>query len=164
MKRVIIVTILISTLFYSCSKDDESSENQIVGSWETLVYKLSDNPELNVYQQFEFGDDGSVIQTEVVKNESDNNVVGYRFKGIGKFDIVDDKISLVHTEIYSRDAATINDDYASLEKLAFYDGSFDYQYNFSFQNGNLFMKYICKPNENCLDVEPTKYIKITLPN
>ncbi len=163
MKRVIIVTILISTLFYSCSKDDESSENQIVGSWETLVYKLSDNSELNVYQQFEFGDDGSVIQTEVVKNESDNNIVGYRFKAIGKFDVVDNQFFLVHTEMYSMDANTITD-YASLEKLVSYDGSFDYRYNFSFQNGNLFMKYICKPNENCIDVEPSKYVRIPIPN
>ncbi|MCL6266939.1 hypothetical protein [Flagellimonas myxillae] len=159
MKKLIAFLVLATHAFYSCSdQDDFDIETSLVGTWSVFRYEISEFPQSNVHQRLEFKIDGSLIRSDVVTDSSDKQILGYVSQALGTYEVDGDRIKLSYPGIHFQSDTSVP--FVALNDLEFQEVGFFHEYVFSLTKTDLYMSYICKPNENCANTGPTKFVRV----
>lgn len=100
-KAITIVSILL--LCMSCTNETKTSlsADLIIGTWSKS--DSMDDPTLNQSLQYIFNLDNTLEVSRIITNNSTSEIVGFRYKAIGMYEINDDILNMYFSEIYTYD-------------------------------------------------------------
>lgn len=154
MKRFAFISTALFLLitFFGCSKDLElnSTRDKLVGTW--YKEKASARPNEVTRVQYDFREDSSFEIVRVERNMDTGEVLGYRYRRIGKYGVADDKLTFSHFATYNNVDSIAP--YASIENLRLVEGdSIEYHVTCTFeeQDNKLIFTYPpCGPFTMCI--------------
>lgn len=152
MKRlsVFLYSLLLIIAISSC--EDTTPDNNadlLSGTWVNV--SATETATINAYLSYHFKADNQFEALLSIIDDNANEVLGYRYRGLGTYSLEGDILTLSFTEIYVNDDSRQN--YSALNGLMLTDGIQRDVVPISFSEGNslLTLHYgNCAPNESCL--------------
>lgn len=158
MKKLTIMAALLAVLI-SCSEDlNETPNNLLVGTWENS-YNLEDD-DLTTSLIYNFHPDNSFDLSRVVVNSSTSEILGYRYKSTGSYQVNGNQLTTIETESYiHNDLTGLYTDEDDLE-LSDYTKQMKVIFTISDQPNILTFEYEpCGPLENCIGEQRFKRLE-----
>ena len=151
MKKLIALSCFL-LIFISCTdNDDENSfSNSIIGVWART--EPMEDPSMNQTLQYTFYGDHTVEIVRMAVDASTSEILGFRYKGIGTYEIDGDTLHVSLSEIYKHDDSS--ELYSSEAELELSDDTSDESLAISFSESGdilIFDYPPCPMNANCID-------------
>lgn len=149
--RVLSSIAVLTILVFSCSQDiEETQPNLILGSWENTHPIEGEN--LIQLHRYVFHADRSFDLSRVIINPSTSEIVGYRAKASGIYEINKNRLTLIESERYiHNDYDRLYSDIEDLEPTEFPVGTTQVSFSLDEEQNQLTFQYDpCGINENCI--------------
>lgn len=151
MRTLSYLTVLATLLFFSCSKDvEEAPADLILGAWEQN--ELVEGENLIQSLQYVFHSDRKYDLSRTIIDPSTSEVVGYRAKASGTYDINGSRLTLVESERFiHNDSDRLYADLDDLEPFEFTGGPTQVSFLLDEERNQLTFQFDpCGINENCI--------------
>ena len=148
-KSIMLVSVLLISI--SCTKevDTNPQTHKIIGIWSNM--SSMDDPNLNTSLRYVFNLDNTIEVTRIVSKKSTSEVLGFRYRAIGTYEINKDILSMHFSEIYTHDDSS--GDYSNINDLELSHSSETRVVTVSFSKFGKVMTFIyppCPENANCI--------------
>ena len=142
---------VLAVLFFSCSKDvEEAQTDLILGAWEQN--EPVEGEDFIQSLRYVFHSDRSFDLSRTIINPSTSEIVGYRAKSSGSYDINGNRLTLLESERYlHNDTDRWYSDLDDLEPFEFTGGPKQVSFSLNEEQNLLTFQYDpCGINENCI--------------
>ncbi len=147
---ILLCSLLIAITISSCEETNpDNTPDPLAGLWVNV--SATETATVNTYLSYHFKADNQFEALLSIVDDNANEVLGYRYRGLGTYTLQDETLSISYTEIYVNDDS--RQDYSALEDLMLTDGTSEEVVIISFSEGNslLTLHYgACAPNESCI--------------
>ncbi len=134
----------------SCDKGDEPdlNINLLNGLWVDLA--ATETATVNSYLSYHFKANNEIEVLRTLKDESLNDIVGYRYRGLGTYSVKGSSITMTITQIYLENPQI--DGYSMLDDMILSDGTSEEVVNAGFEDNHQFLTFDrpCGPNSICM--------------
>ncbi len=148
MRKLIILFTLFMTL-NSCTNDSEENQlNFLVGTW--VKTEIMENDSLSQSLQYNFNIDNTFIVSRVIIDNTTTEVIGYRYRALGTYEISENILTLRKLEIYKHDDSSGL--FSNINDLELSSDSDKVIITVSIDNSQRVLTFTyppCKPYENC---------------
>ncbi|GAB5522177.1 MAG: hypothetical protein Roseis2KO_00490 [Roseivirga sp.] len=131
----------------SCEETNPENTDPLSGLWVNV--SATETATVNVYLSYHFKANNQFEALLSIVDENANEVLGYRYRGLGTYALQDETLSIAYTQIY------VNDDsrqgYSALEDLLLTDGTSEDILTIAFSEGDTTLTVYygaCGPNES----------------
>jgi len=143
-----LLTAVLLLTFFACKKDVANVSIDITGKWAQI--------EFQGMQQYEFKSDHTVEFTIMATDSVTKQVIGYRYKSVGKYSVENSELKMYDLANFSNS----KNSFGPVEELVSIDGfkTLTYTISLNSQKNKLSLYFTCPPNANCVP-SPMVYFK-----
>lgn len=149
MKNLFLLFTAIAIL-HSCAEESFEQAEQLQGKWSEIDL-LEDHPQLFTELIYQFGPGNKYVVERLVIDAGNNELLGYRYKATGTYELKRDRLKLHQLEVYAHD--DLKGLYSDLSDMQLSKKSEKNEWNFSFENSFKVLNFHydpCKDFSDCI--------------
>ena len=149
MKKLTLIVAFLM-IFTRCTNDSyEDQSDLLIGSW--AITEIMEDSSLSQSLQYTFNADKTFVSSRVIIDNTTNEIIGYRYRALGTYDISRDILGLRKSEIYLHD--DLSGLFSDINALELANYSDETTINFLIDDSQNLLTFIyppCGPAESCL--------------